>query len=302
MTSVNVLHYDAFSPIPGKGNPAGVVLDADGLTDEQMQQIAARVGFNETTFVCRSERADAKLRYFTPGHEMDLCGHATMASLYALHTRNLLDKEEASIETRAGILPVELLRESDPSGEQDYLVMRMRQGRPEFVPFEGDEEALLASIGLTADDRDERYPIVYGSTGIWTLLLPIRDLEAFSRMKPRNAEFPGVLKQNPRASLHPFCSDTFDPSARMHARHFSSPYSGTIEDPVTGTATGVMGAYALTYLEPESRHTAFVVEQGLEMGRNGRAKVEAWRTDNGETEIKVSGRAVYVGELAIEIE
>lgn len=302
MTVVNVLHYDAFSPIPGKGNPAGIVLDADELTDEQMQQIAARVGFNETTFVCRSKRADAKLRYFTPGHEMNLCGHATMASLYALYTRNLLDKEEASIETRAGILPVELRHESDPSGEQDYLVMRMRQGSPEFVPFEGDEEALLASIGLTAADRDERYPIVYGSTGIWTLLLPIRDLEAFSRMMPHNAEFPGVLKQNPRASLHPFCLDTFDPAARMHARHFSSPYSGTVEDPVTGTATGVMGAYALTYLEPEAPHATFVVEQGLEMGRSGRAKVEAQRLENGEMEIKVSGRAVYVGELAIEIE
>lgn len=302
MNTVNVLHYDAFSPIPGKGNPAGIVLDADGLTDEQMQRIAARVGFNETTFICRSEQADAKLRYFTPGHEMDLCGHATMASLYALYTRNLLDKEEASIETRAGILPVELLHESDPSGEQDYLTMRMRQGPAEFIPFEGDEEALLASIGLTAADRDERYPIVYGSTGIWTLLLPIRGLEAFSRMTPRNAEFPGVLKQNPRASLHPFCLDTFDPAARMHARHFSSPYSGTVEDPVTGTATGVMGAYALTYLEPESPRTAFVVEQGLEMGKNGRAKVEAQRLDASGMEIKVSGRAVYVGEFAIEIE
>ncbi|OWA33611.1 isomerase [Saccharibacillus sp. O16] len=302
MTIVNVLHYDAFSHIPGKGNPAGIVLDADDLTDAQMQQIAASVGFNETTFICRSDLADVKLRYFTPGHEMDLCGHATMASLYALRTRNRLDADEALIETRIGVLPVELLEESDPSGEQHVLKMRMRQGSPQFVPFEGDEEALFAAMGLSAAERDERCPIVYGSTGIWTLLIPIKNLEAFSQMKPNNAVFPEVLQQNPHASLHPFCLDTFDPQARMHARHFSSPYSGTIEDPATGTATGVLGAYALTYLEPEASQTAFIVEQGLEMGRNGRVRVQAERQQDGKMEIKVSGRAVYVGELIIEVE
>jgi PhzF family phenazine biosynthesis protein len=52
-----------------------------------------------------------------------------------------------------------------------------------------------------------------------------------------------VLKEMPGASVHPFCFETYDPNAHMHARHFSSPFSGTIEDPVTGTASGVMGAY-----------------------------------------------------------
>ena len=84
ITKIKVHHYDAFSNTPNKGNPAGVVLDANDLTELEMQDIAQQVGFNETAFVQNSDFADFKLRYFTPGQEMNLCGHATMATLYAL--------------------------------------------------------------------------------------------------------------------------------------------------------------------------------------------------------------------------
>ncbi|MEJ8302359.1 PhzF family phenazine biosynthesis isomerase [Saccharibacillus sacchari] len=300
MTAVTVFHYEAFSSIPGKGNPAGIMLEADHLTDAQMQEIATEVGFNETTFICRSDVADVRLRYFTPGYEMDLCGHATMASLYALRTRGLLHRDTATIETRIGVLPVELT--SDARDDSKSLSMRMRQGNPEFIPFEGDERALLASIGLSISDRDERYPIVYGSTGSWTVLIPIIKLEAFSRMVPDNASFPGVLTQNPQASLHPFCLETSDSQARMHARHFCPPHSGMIEDPVTGTASGVMGAYALTYMETHLRRTDFIVEQGLEIGRDGRVKVEAERLPEGGMDIRVSGNAAFVKEMYISLD
>jgi PhzF family phenazine biosynthesis protein len=82
--SVKVYHYDAFSKEPNKGNPAGVVLNGDDLTDKEMQEIAFKVGFNETAFPVKSDVADLRLRFFTPGHAMNLCGHATMATIYTL--------------------------------------------------------------------------------------------------------------------------------------------------------------------------------------------------------------------------
>ena len=66
MKTINVFHYDAFTNKPNMGNPAGIVLDADGLTEEEMQRIAEKVGFNETSFVLSSEVADIIMRYFTP--------------------------------------------------------------------------------------------------------------------------------------------------------------------------------------------------------------------------------------------
>ena len=109
MKTINVFHYDAFTNKPNMGNPAGIVLEADGLTEEEMQRIAEKVGFNETSFVLPSEVADIRMRYFTPGFEMDLCGHGTVATIFALRERGLLEeKNNLTIETKAGILPIQI--------------------------------------------------------------------------------------------------------------------------------------------------------------------------------------------------
>lgn len=94
MGDVRVYHYNAFSTDKDKGNPAGVVFDGEKLSDQQMIEVAKQVGFNETAFVLESNVADLRLRYFTPGHEINLCGHATVASLYGLRSRGLLSQED----------------------------------------------------------------------------------------------------------------------------------------------------------------------------------------------------------------
>lgn len=87
----------------------------------------------------------------------------------------------------------------------------------------------------------------------------------------------------------------------MHARHFSSPYSGTTEDPVTGTASGVMGAYYLTYVKPEIDEVQFVVEQGHEIGRDGKVQVSVIR-DGEDMDVRMKGTAVFVRELNVELD
>lgn len=224
MKLVTVYHYDAFSTEPNKGNPAGVVLNGDDLTDNEMQEIAFKAGFNETAFIMNSNTADLRLRYFTPGHEMNLCGHGTMAAIYALKKKELLKhKDTLTIETLAGILPIKI----DALSNADIQIT-MKQASPQFAEFTGSVDALADSIGLVKGDIDDTLPILYGSTGIWTLLLPIKKLETFKKMKPNNELFPSILKEMPKASIHPFCLETYDANAHMHARHFSSPYSGTI--------------------------------------------------------------------------
>ena len=284
---IKVYHIDAFSTIQNKGNPAGVVLNGRELPDEQMRGTAAVVGFNETAFLLPSDQADYRIRYFTPGHEINLCGHATMAAVHAMKTRGLLgDKPEFTIETKAGVLPIQL----HPDG------ITMKQAAPQFREFNGSLEELASSIGIDVDDIDTELPTLYGSTGTWTLLVPIRRLDIFQRMKPNNELFPGILKEMPRASVHPFCLETYDPHAHMHARHFSSPYSGTIEDPVTGTASGVMGAYYARHIKKES-WLRLCIEQGQEIGRDGRVYVTVRNGDD----IEITGNAVYVSEFEVRL-
>ena len=87
MKTITLARYDAFADAPGMGNPCGVVLEADGLSGEEMQQLAFQAGFSECAFICRSEKADLRLRFFMPGRETPLCGHGTVCAFSALMAR-----------------------------------------------------------------------------------------------------------------------------------------------------------------------------------------------------------------------
>lgn len=293
-----VYHYDAFSTEPNKGNPAGVVLNGDDLTVEEMQEIARKVGFNETAFIVHSDIAEIRIRYFTPGHEMNLCGHGTMAAIYALKTRGLLeDKKHFTIETKAGLLPIKINSMTD-----NETCITMKQSSPQFKEFKGSSEELANAIGITKEDIDDELPILYGSTGIWTLLLPIKTLAAFKKMKPNNRLFPSILKEMPKASIHPFCLETYGENADMHGRHFSSPFSGTIEDAVTGTASGVMGAYYAKYITGNFENSLnLIVEQGQEIDKDGQVMVRVAKNED-HYDIEITGNAVYVNEFDVLLE
>ncbi|RKL64721.1 isomerase [Salipaludibacillus neizhouensis] len=298
MKSITVYHYDAFSKEPDKGNPAGVVLNGDELTDLEMQEIAYKVGFNETAFPVKSDVADLRIRFFTPGHEMNLCGHATMATIYALKSKGLLgDKTEITIETNAGILPIKINTSVDSE-----IFITMKQASPQFKEFTGSKEQLANSIGLKESDLHADLPILYGSTGTWTLLIPIKQLDTFQKMVPNHKQFPEILKEMPKSSVHPFCLETYDSKADMHARHFSSPYSGTIEDAVTGTASGVMGAFYAKYIENSFIEPLnLIVEQGHEIEKDGRVVVHV--SKNSESfDVQITGNAIYVKDFQVLLE
>lgn len=288
-----IYRYDAFSNVPKEGNPAGVVFEADELPEANMQAIAKVIGFNETAFILKSEVADLRVRYFTPGHEMNICGHGTIAAIYALKTRGFFEgKNELTVETKSGILPIKI--ETNEAGE---IYVSSLLAPAEFLEFKGDVDALAKAMGIEKDEIDDSLPIMYGSAGIWTLLIPIKKLESMNKMKSANSCFPEILVEKPRASLHPFCLETFDEKADMHGRHFSSPFSGTKEDSVTGTASGLMGAYYSKYIK-HTESASLIVEQGQEIGKDGRVKVEVNFVD-GQYRIEIGGTAIYVSELQV---
>ncbi len=289
MKTIKVYHYDAFSHVPNMGNPAGVVFNGEELSDQEMQAVAKKVGFTETAFPMKSDQADIRIRYFTPGHEVDLCGHATIATMYALKTKGLLgDKTDLKIETKEGILQIKL-----NSSVEDELLITMQQAFPKFKEFNGSLKEIADAIGIEESDIETKLPTLYGSTGTWTLLVPIKSLNTFKKMRPNNAFFPNILKEMPRVSIHPFCLETYDSSAHMHGRHFSSAFSGTIEDPITGNASGVMGAYYAKYINKNVDLMNLIVEQGQEIGRNGKVGVTLSKRDDDQYDIEITGNAVY---------
>ena len=118
MALVRIYQMDAFTHIPFGGNPAGVVSDADGLTDDQMQKIAREMNCSETAFVLSTDTkgADLRVRFFTPTEEIDLCGHATVSTFVALGLESRFGRDLPCTviqETRAGLLPVMISRDTD---------------------------------------------------------------------------------------------------------------------------------------------------------------------------------------------
>src|SRR5215207_2376766 len=101
-----ILRYSAFTDTPEGGNPAGVVLDASSLTDEQMQQIAKDVNYSESAFVTQRDQAgEYDVRYFSPEAEVPFCGHATIATAVALAERDGAGR--LVFHTQAGTVPIE---------------------------------------------------------------------------------------------------------------------------------------------------------------------------------------------------
>lgn len=292
MRSCRVHHIDAFSTVPHKGNPAGVVVETDDLDDKAMQSIAAAVGFNETVFVLPSSVADHRFRFFTPGHEMPLCGHATIAAAFFLG-KQAGQTQTLMIETVAGTLPVGY---DDATG-----LVTMRHAKPRFQTFTGPLRGLADVLGIDESGIETAYPVAYGSTGAWTLLVPVCDEATLFRMKPKNRDFPNVMPEIPRTSIHPFVIADGTGGRDFVARHFSSPFSGTIEDPVTGTASGVMGAYAMRHLYPDAERKRFVVAQGAGVGRDGTVFVDAVRQGD-DIAISIAGQTVEVDIMTMRFD
>ena len=285
----NVLRVDAFTNIQGQGNPAGVVLEGDKYTDDEMQYIAKKVGYNETVFVCKSQVADIRLRYFTPGHETPLCGHATIGAIFALYKDK--ESQEIKIETGAGILPIQF----NAKNRQ----ITMRQAEPKFIAFQGNKQALCNSLGINESDLHQELPIEYGNTGSWTLIVPVKNKQVLDFMKPATEKFPELLKEVPKSSIHPFSIDSKEEGI-LSARHFSSPYSGTKEDSVTGTASGVMGAYLMNHLYV-SEEKQFLVQQGRHVKKEGTVIVDIIREEKGRHEVFISGNACLNEAFSVEI-
>lgn len=286
-----VLIYDAFSDMPGKGNPAGVVLSGHELSDFQMQEIARKLNFNETAFVIRN-KDNICLRYFTPGREVPMCGHATIAAMYALVEHGMVETENTTIQTKSGTLKIEII-------DEGCIKIGMQQVSYRELAYKDNIENIAYVLGLEGDMIDDRYPVRYANTGLWTLLVPIKNLSCFRTMHPCTKEFPGVLKEMSTASIHPFCTETYNANCQLHGRHFSSPYSGTVEDAVTGTACGAMGIYYQKYICPSNENRRIRIEQGNEIGRDGIVEVEIPKELSNP--VKIYGTAAFSGKTDIDL-
>lgn len=238
MKKLIIYQIDSFTKERFKGNPAGVVVNADGLNDNQMQLIARELNNSETSFLFSPDDKDCDgvIRYFTPKTEVPTCGHATIAAMYAKALEDDLDSCVLRIKTKIGILPFEIIRENG-----DYKVI-MTQGRFELSPTFDSEttKKLILALGLERSDLNNKCPIQIASTGHSKVMIGIKDRKKLNDLSPNFNDLASLSKLINCNGYFVFTFDSDIPEILTYGRMFA-PAIGINEDPVTGNANGPLG-------------------------------------------------------------
>ena len=297
---ITVYQVDAFTTELFSGNPAGVVPNADGMTDRQMQQLARELNNSETAFVFdrQEDGADIEVRFFTPTREVPICGHATISAHYVYaKERGLMDCVIRQ-KTKAGVLPVEI-------AEQDGdLFVTMTQAGIVFGDMIRDERLarLLEGLGLAEDDLEEKLPVQIVSTGHSKVMVPIRSKDRLDALAPDAGILSALSREIDCNGYYVFTFDSREEGVLTSGRMFA-PASGIAEDPVTGNANGPLGAYLTYYgkLPPREDGFAFTIKQGEAIGRKGYMQVIVRSFGGDPVVVKIGGRARIVFKTEIEL-
>lgn len=293
MKKYRLYQIDSFTREMFRGNPAGVITNADGLTEDKMQKIARELNNSETAFIFSSDSADydIHIRYFTPKKEVPICGHATIAAHYVRAFEENMDTCRVYQKSGAGILPVDILREGN-----NYRIV-MTQGKIEFGDLIGskDMEVLLKALKIDAEALDNKCPVQIVSTGHSKVMIGIKSREVLNKLEPNLnmlSELSGTIGCN---GYYVFTFDTGEKDVLVCGRMFA-PAIGINEDPVTGNANGPLGAYIVHYglAEHNGRRLAFKGRQGEAIGRTGIVEVEVDIEGMQPKEVRIGGEAVIV--------
>ncbi|MFB6168139.1 MAG: PhzF family phenazine biosynthesis protein [Haloferacaceae archaeon] len=284
MTDRRALLVDAFADEPLAGNAAGVVPDADGLTDGQMRAIARELGASETAFVRSSESADRRLRFFSPSAEVDLCGHATVATHAHLHREGAVAAGTHAVETNAGVFDVEV---------EEGGVAWLAGAAPEVTEVDADLDRVGEALGVdpaALRDVGADLPAAVASTGLPYLVVPVNFLEHLSGADPDDAAVAALAEAHDAAGVYAFTFDAVDRESTLHGRAFV-PSLGISEDPVTGTASGAVAAYCRAVgAFDDDVPDEIRCEQGHFLDRPGAVRVRFEADGDAET-VWVGGRA-----------
>jgi len=252
---VEILKYTAFSSDPGGGNPAGVVLDANGASDSDLLAVAAKVGFSETAFVVAKDERTLAVRYFSPLAEVPFCGHATIALAVAHADRHGAGR--LALDTKAGPIQV------TTTGSDGRTTATLVSVSPRTVPIaDADRRALLTALRWDERDLDPALPVRVAYAGAWHPVVAAATRERLADLDYDFDALGALMASRDWTTVDLVWRES--PSL-VHARN-PFPPGGVVEDPATGAAAAAFGGYLreLGLVDPPAR---VVVHQGDDLGR-----------------------------------
>lgn len=315
---------DVFTDTPLQGNPLAVFLDAQGLSDQEMQAIAREMNLSESAFVLpatddgRAQGADYRLRIFTPGMELPFAGHPSIGTAWVLADEGRFDLHPPATGIRQelpiGVLPISLALEAGSEGAAPRLgEITMTQGRIELIHRVLGDELEELSEALEVRPQDLRWPLADTesragrrtmpaviSCGLPFLIVPVSSLALLTDIEPGRAVDVALFAEgygsDTIALVAPGNSGSV-PDADVHVRVLTDPRLGILEDPATGSAAGPICVFLGLAARTKGSAYRIVIEQGVEIGRVSRLAAQVdFDADGRPTLARVSGRVVPISE------
>lgn len=287
---IKAYRINAFAKTLEGGNPAGVVLDADSLSENEFKKIAAHLGLSETAFVLTSDCADFKLRFFTPNDEVDLCGHATVGTFSALASLGIIKPGHYTQETKAGVLNVAV---------RENLSVMMNQRVPKFYETL-DKREIADSLNISALEIPETLPVQIVSTGLRDILIPVKNRKILNAINP---DFKKIIKLSRKYDVvgtHVFSFESLG-HVNAYCRNFA-PLVEIPEESATGTSNGALACYLFKYRKISTAEASnLIFEQGDAMKKPSEINVSLRIENNDITEVRVGGKALHLTAIDIEI-
>ena len=303
--SVRVFQVDAFTSRRFCGNPAGVVLDADALSGEDMQLIARELNNGDTAFVLAADADDhdLRVRFFTPRREAAFVGHATLAVHAVRAALGLVPC--ARQKQQSGIVAIDTITGTSPPR------IAIHQSPPAFkrVPQASELSAVLGALALERAELDARCPPTIAGDSSARLLIGLTHGATLARLQPDLSRLNALSSQNGAAGYFLFSLQPAVPDVFSEARMFC-PALGIPEDPVSGNAHAMLGAYLLQHslIETpnedgaETSTVVFTGAQGHHVGRPGYVTVALNLQGRRLDSVSILGEAVIVFSASLEFE
>lgn len=273
------------------GNPAGVVLNADNLNEQQMQYIATQVGYSETAFVQADQYCDFNVRFFTPNNEVDFCGHATLAVFHLLFQQQIIEAREYTQQTKVGKLTVKVASNG---------LVSMNQALPQYLgEIDNNEVADLLNIPKEIF-ASTNLPCEIISTGLADVIIPI-PAGVLNSIIPDNKKISQFSEMYNVVGIHLFeLKSALTPATKnitASCRNFA-PLFGILEESATGSACGALACYLDKHNVIETNN--YIFEQGFKMGSPSILTAEVFKEGNNIKQVKVSGFTYEFKQIKIE--
>jgi PhzF family phenazine biosynthesis protein len=293
-----LFHVDAFTRQRYTGNPAIVVLDADELSDEQMQTIATEVN-GETAFVLEPESSDhdMQVRFFTPRHEVPFVGHATIAAQYVRAKKDGKPVGKLRQRTAVGIVEIEV---TEVDGD---LRVAITQNPPSLGPIipEHQRRQVLNALGISSPSLHVDCPLQVLTKGGSRLLVGLKSADMLGSIKPDFEELARLTSHVGAEGYFVFALVEKDGMLGTESRMFV-PALGIKEDAVSGNAHGMLGVYLIDHglMTPKDNRVVFQGRQGMWMRRPGVVEVEIESSGKVAQSVRIVGDAVILYEADIQ--